>query len=102
MTTILLCYEIVRLVELKLGLLRGVARGVEFQPTMFDRINQIVSKPVLLLFLLSSVASLLISALITLRLRNGRSAIDHPNPFLDKYTSGVVEAVSVIVSPKAA
>jgi hypothetical protein len=63
LTTVLLCYEIVRLVELKLGHFHGQARLVAYQPTMFDHVNQIVSKPVLLLFLISSVASLLISAL---------------------------------------
>jgi hypothetical protein len=76
MTTVLLCYETVRLVELKLGHLHGVGRGVEFQPTMFDRVSRIVNKPILLLFLLSSVASLLISALITLRLRNRTTFAD--------------------------
>jgi hypothetical protein len=40
------------------------------QPKTFDRINGIVSKPVLFLFLFSSLASLVISALITVRLRN--------------------------------
>jgi hypothetical protein len=69
-TTILLCYEIVRLVALKLGHLHGQARLFAYQPTMFDRVNRIVSKPVLFLFLISSLASLLISALLTLRVRN--------------------------------
>jgi len=41
-----------------------------YQPNTFDRINGTVSKPVMLLFLFSSLASLVISALITVRLRN--------------------------------
>jgi hypothetical protein len=69
-TTVLLVYLQVRLVQLKLGLLHGTGRVVAFQPTMFDRVNRIVTKPILLLFLISSLASLVISALITLRLRN--------------------------------
>jgi hypothetical protein len=49
-TTILLFYEAVLLVELKLGHFHGAGRVVAFQPTTFDRVNQIVTKPILLLF----------------------------------------------------
>jgi hypothetical protein len=75
-TTALLCYEAVRLVELKLGLLHGRGRVVVYQPNAFDRMNRVMSKPILLLLLVSSVASLLISATIMFRNRSASPSVD--------------------------
>lgn len=71
-TALLLVYGISRFVAFRLGYVHArvqVQLGA-FRPNTFDRANQIVTKPLLLLLLISSLASLLISALITLRLRN--------------------------------
>ena len=70
LTTVLLLYGVARIVAFRLGYVRGRVQVAVFQPTMFDRLNLIISKPVLLLFFISSVASLVISAVVTLRLRN--------------------------------
>ena len=71
-TALLLVYEISRFVAFRLGYVHARGQLGAFRPNTFDRVNQIqiVTKPLLLLFLISSLASLLISALITLRLRN--------------------------------
>src|SRR5258708_31381578 len=69
-TTALLFYGLARFVAFRLGYVHGMFRVAAYHPNAFDRVNQILTKPILLLFLISSVASLLISALITFRLRN--------------------------------
>jgi hypothetical protein len=72
-TALLLVYGISRFVAFRLGYVHARVQVVQLgaiRPNTFDRVNQIVTKPLLLLFLISSLASLLISALITLRLRN--------------------------------
>ncbi len=69
-TTALLFYGVARFVAFRLGYVHGMFRVAAYHPNAFDRVNQILTKPILLLFLISSVASLLISALITFRLRN--------------------------------
>jgi len=66
--TALLFYQIARFGALRFTFARLVA--APYQPTTFDRVSQIVTKPVLITLLVSSVASLLISALLTFRLRN--------------------------------
>lgn len=69
-TTALLFYGVARFVAFRLGYVHGMIRIAAYHPNAFDRVNQIVTKPILFLFLISSVASLLISALLTFRLRN--------------------------------
>ena len=71
-TALLLVYGISRFVAFRLGYVHARGQLGAFRPNTFDRVNQIqiVTKPLLLLFLISSLASLLISALITLRLQN--------------------------------
>jgi hypothetical protein len=63
--TALLCYQIARFGALRLTFARLVAGP--YQPTTFDRVSQIITKPVLRVLLISSVASLLISVLLILR-----------------------------------
>jgi len=69
-TALLLVYGVSRFVAFRLGYVHARVQLGAFRPNTFDRVNQIVTKPLLLLFLISSLASLLISALVTLRLRN--------------------------------
>ena len=71
-TALLLVYGISRFVAFRLGYVHARGQLGAFRPNTFDRVNQIqiVTEPLLLLFLISSLASLLISALITLRLQN--------------------------------
>ena len=69
-TTALLFYGVARFVAFRLGYVHGMFRVAAYHPNAFDRVNQILTKPILLLFLISSVASLLVSAVITFRLRN--------------------------------
>ena len=73
--TALLCYQVARLgAPLRFGFVRLVAGP--YQPTTFDRVSRVLTRPVLIALPISSLASLLISALITLRLRNsGHSPI---------------------------
>jgi hypothetical protein len=59
--TALLSYGIARF--------EGKGQVAAYQPNPFDRVNQMVSKPILLILLISSVASLVISTVITRRLR---------------------------------
>jgi membrane-anchored protein YejM (alkaline phosphatase superfamily) len=67
-STILLLYEIARFVAFRLGYIHGTGQLVAYhQPNTFDHVNQIVGKPMLLVLLISSLASLLISALLTFR-----------------------------------
>jgi len=70
LTTVLLLYGVARFVAFRLGYVHGMFRVAAYHPNAFDRVNQIVTKPIWFLFLISSVASLLVSALITFRLRN--------------------------------
>ena len=63
-TTVLLVYGIARFVAFRLGYIHGKGQLVMYQPNVFDRVNQIVSRPILLLFLVSSVASLVIAVII--------------------------------------
>jgi len=60
-TTVLLVYGIARFVAFRLGYIHGKGQLGMYQPNVFDRVNQIVSRPILLLFLVSSVASLVIA-----------------------------------------
>lgn len=69
-TTVLLLYGIARPLAFRLGYVHGKGQLGVYQPNAFDRVNQIVSRPIWFLFLISSLASLVISAVITLRLRN--------------------------------
>ena len=64
-TALLLVYGISRFVAFRLGCVHAKGQLGAYRPNTFDRVNQIVTKPLLLLFLISSLASLLISALIT-------------------------------------
>jgi hypothetical protein len=73
-TVLLLVYGISRFVAFRLGYVHGRGQLGVYRPNTFDRVNQIVTKPLLLLFLISSLASLLVSALITLRLRRTGSS----------------------------
>jgi len=68
--TALLCYQIARFGALRFTFARLVAGP--YQPTTFDRVSQIITKPVLRVLLISSVASLLISVLLTLRTHRTR------------------------------
>jgi hypothetical protein len=68
-TAILLTYGITRFVAFRLGYIHGKAQLGMYQPNVFDRLNAIVSRPILILFLISSLASLVISAVIMWRLR---------------------------------
>ena len=56
---------------LSYGIARFESKGQlrAYQPNPFGRVNQMVSKPILLMLLISSVASLVISGLIARRLR---------------------------------
>lgn len=67
--TVPLFYQIARFGELRFTYARLVA--TPYQPTTFGRLSQIVTKPALITLLISSVASLLISALLTFRNRAG-------------------------------
>jgi hypothetical protein len=69
-TTALLLYGIAKFVAFRLGYIHGKLEIAVYHPNAFDRVNQMVTKPILLMFLISSVASLVISTLITFRLRN--------------------------------
>ena len=66
-------YGIARFVAFRLGYIHGKVQLGAYQPNAFDRVNQMVSKPILLLFLISSLASLVISGVIILRSRNRSS-----------------------------
>src|SRR6266404_9010280 len=68
--TSLLFYQMARFGALRFAFARHVAGP--YQPTTFDRLSQIITKPVLVTLLISSLASLVISALITLRVRTSR------------------------------
>ena len=67
--TAILLYDIARFGALRFGFLRGSVRIVVDQPNAFDRVRQILTMPVLIILVISSVASLLMSALITVHLR---------------------------------
>jgi hypothetical protein len=66
--TALFFYQIARFGALRFAFVRLVA--APYQPTTFYRVSQIIMKPVLITLLISSLASLVISAVITLRMRN--------------------------------
>ncbi len=66
-TTVLLLYGITRFVAFRLGYTHGKVQIGAYQPNAFDRVNQMLTTPVLVTLLISSVASLLISALILFR-----------------------------------
>ena len=70
--TALLFYQVAVFGALRFGFLRGSAsvRLVAYQPNTFDRVSQVLTKPVLIVLVIFSVASLVISALITVRLRS--------------------------------
>jgi hypothetical protein len=59
---------------LSYGIARFEGKGQvgAYQSNPFDRVNQMVSKPILLMVLVSSLASLVVSAVITRRLRTQR------------------------------
>jgi hypothetical protein len=67
--TAILFYDIARFGKLRFGRLVGG----QYQPTTFDRVSQVLTKPVLIVLVISSVASLLMSALITVHLRRPKS-----------------------------
>jgi hypothetical protein len=68
--TALLACGIARLMAFRSDYINGTGRLGAYQPNPFDRVNQMVSKPISILFLISSLASLLISVLLMFRLRN--------------------------------
>ena len=70
--TALLFYQVAVFGALRFGFLRGSVsvRLVAYQPNVFDRVSQVLTKPVLIVLVISSVASFVISALITMRLRS--------------------------------
>jgi hypothetical protein len=70
LTTVVLLYGIARFLAFRLGYIHGKEQLGVYQPNALDRLNAIVSRPILFLFLISSLASLVISAVITLHLRN--------------------------------
>jgi hypothetical protein len=71
--TALLYYQVARFgAPLRFGFVRLVAGP--YQPTTFDRVSQVLTRPVLIALPISSVASLLISALMTVRLRRRRNS----------------------------
>jgi hypothetical protein len=79
--TALLCYQVARFGALRLGFARLVAWP--YQPTTFDRVSQVLTKPVLIILPVSSVASLLISGItlcVQSRTNNGRTR--GPGPLL--------------------
>jgi hypothetical protein len=65
--TAILFYDIARFRALRFAFIRLVIGP--YQPTTFDRVSQVLTKPVLIVLMISSVASLLTSALITVHLR---------------------------------
>ena len=67
--TVLLAYGIAKFVAFRLGFIHGRVQIGAHQPNAFDRVSQILTKPVLVILLISSMTSLVMSALITLRLR---------------------------------
>jgi hypothetical protein len=69
--TAILFYDIASFGTLRFSFTRLV--GVPYQPTTFDRVSQVLTKPVLIVLVISSVASLLMSALITVHLRRPES-----------------------------
>jgi len=73
LTTVLLVYGIARFVAFRLGYIHGKGQLGMYQPNAFDRVNQIMSLPILLILVISSLASLFISALITFRVPNQRT-----------------------------
>jgi hypothetical protein len=69
LTTLLAC-GIARLAAFRLHRINGKGQLGAYPSNPFDRVNQIASKPILILFLISSLASLVISVLNTWRLQN--------------------------------
>ncbi len=69
--TALLFYQVAIFGALRFGFLRASVsvRLVAYQPNTFDRVSQVLTKPVLIVLVISLVASLLMSALITVHLR---------------------------------
>jgi hypothetical protein len=65
-----LAYALTRVVACKLGLVHPSMHAVTFPPTGFDRVNQLMKIPVAITLLISSFASLVISAVSTIRMRN--------------------------------
>jgi hypothetical protein len=63
--TAILIYDIARFGTLRFTFTRLVVGP--YQPTTFDRVSQVLTRPVLIALVISSVASLLMSALITVR-----------------------------------
>ncbi|MCU1242677.1 MAG: hypothetical protein JWO71_3403 [Candidatus Acidoferrum typicum] len=72
--TMRLGFRLTRSVACKLGLIHASARAIGFPPKGFDRVNHIMKMPVAITLLISSFASLLISAVILWRLRNHTSS----------------------------
>jgi hypothetical protein len=68
--TALLCYQVARFGALRFAFARLVVWP--YQPTTFDRVSKVLTKPVLIILVISSVASLLISG-ITLRVQSRAS-----------------------------
>ena len=69
--TAILFYDIARFGTLRFSFTRLI--GVPYQPTTFDRVSQVLTKPVLIVLVISSVASLLMSAPIAVHLRRPKS-----------------------------
>jgi hypothetical protein len=67
--TVRLGFTLTRCVARKLGLIHASAHSVAFPPTGFDRVNHILKVPIAITLLISSLASLVISAVILWRLR---------------------------------
>jgi hypothetical protein len=57
------------LLSYRIARFEGRGQVGAYQPNPFDRVNQMASKPILLMLLIFSLASLVISAVITRRLR---------------------------------
>ena len=66
--TALLLYQVAKFGALRFGFVRLLL--APYQPTTFDRVSQVLTKPVLNVLVISSVASLLISALISVNMHN--------------------------------
>jgi hypothetical protein len=66
-TTVLLAYGIARFVAFRLGYVHGKLQVGAYHPNAFDRLNILMSKPIFLMFLISSVASVVIAVIILRR-----------------------------------
>jgi hypothetical protein len=67
--SIRLAFKLTRTVACKLGLIHASPHSVAFPPAAFDRVHHALKMPVAITLLISSLASLVISAVIMGRLR---------------------------------